>query len=250
MGDSMRARITALLGAASMLLVSCHDSIRGQSWVRPWDCWRGENGYYSCKESDDKGSQLTWSEWESTNDRRFAIAYECVTQDFDPEYDPYDFLCKPRFSKKAIKFDDDTAPRLHCLGTNDDTDSDKVSFHCEPYWELKDEVRRKRGSGWFMWLALQVDGYEREALLEEAQSREKQFGLEIQRELDSAINSTVRKKSKSDLEAERSENDREAAEVLKMLNESESRDKARAARSREEIRNEIQSEIKSWQSGH
>jgi hypothetical protein len=151
-------------GVAAVLLlalglVSC-DRRPVSMWERPWECWRNKGNSYSCA-----ALEQTWSEWKQAHAEKAAIAHSCVSSDFDVELNdedelhsslnPADFLCEPQFSPALVKMDDETAPRFHCLGTHD-PDSDYVGFHCKPYWELKPRIRKRSGSGWFLWLALQA----------------------------------------------------------------------------------------------
>ena len=66
-------------------------------WGRPWHCWSHllDRGY-SCEPL-----KLSWPDWREQNKGKIAVAFACVSQEFDPESDPYDFLCRPVPSEAA-----------------------------------------------------------------------------------------------------------------------------------------------------
>lgn len=214
----------------------------GQAWERPWDCFRGvDRTYYGCTElSGDQ--QPTWSDWERNSANKLSIAYRCVSQKYEPEDDPLDFICEPEFSLPARQFDDGTAPRFHCFGTNDDSDDERVQFGCEPYWKIRREVRHQNGSGWFLWLALQANGEERQRLLAVANRMEEREVKEFQQEMNRTGEAGAKKSA-----PESSEIDQQK-QVERLLRKWEQEDKARKSRTREEISRAVQREEDEWKS--
>jgi hypothetical protein len=230
----------ALVGSLSCAGAPTH----GQAWERPWECNQGDVEVYKCGEISVQNHQPTWNEWEDLHKSDSTIAYECTTLYFDPEYDPDDFICKPFFSRNVVKYDDGTAPRFHCFGTNND-DEDYASFHCDPYWELKLGVRKARGTGWFLWLSLQSNGEEARQFRAVADRFEQQSVEQLE-----ALLKQYNKSRPAD--ATPTMNASMIKNILKqgenMLKEEKAREKQLASRSLQEIQAEISNDLLKWQS--
>jgi hypothetical protein len=218
------------------VLWSCGNR-QGSAWEQPWDCHRlGVSGRYECTDMS-----VTWREWMSENKSQPRIAYRCVTQGFDPEFDPYDFICKPVPSRAANRFEDGTMPRFHCFGTYDDTDSTTQQFGCVPYWEVPSDVRQREGSGWFLWLALQEQGKWRDgfmAVAERMAAAEEKELLQL-KPMAPTPPVTVGPDSLKKLD--------EATSAL--IAEAVAREKARASMSAEAIQREVARFEDAWESG-
>jgi hypothetical protein len=240
-------RIVGLAIFSAALLGGCQQSQEGVAWIEPWQCSGTRNGVsydYDCSDltAGQDSHHPSWSEWEKINADSLAIAYECVTQNFDIDFDPYDFICKPTFSLNARKYDDGTAPRFHCYGSHD-TDSDYAEFRCSPYWVDKAGFQKESGSGWFLWLALQRDGLERKLLLDVASDYQKRESEKANREISEMV--------KNPLTPEPTSNVSESLyQIQKWLKQSEQEESKRKSRSAAEVQKEIMTEINEWTSGH
>lgn len=216
----------------------------------PWHC-RRSNDYFECEPIEDKeGNRPTWAQWSAGNERTLALAWSCGSHTAYEDDGTRDFECRPQLSKPATKFDDGTAPRFHCFGTNDEGDEEHVAFHCEPYWTLGSDERRKRGSGWFLWLGLQTDGQEREMLLavanqigdkESKQAEKKIRAIEAEMQALPSPEPTM-----SDAQEEE-ENASLLKEIEKEVETSAAVESSRRARSPKQIDEAVEAEKRAWE---
>jgi hypothetical protein len=155
-----------------------------------------------------------------------------------------DMFCAPVFGTRSYDFDDGTAPRFHCYGSDDpDAESGDIGYSCEPYWLLKAETRRQKGAGWFLWLALQESGAERDQLFDIARRfRERQIAdieSNLRRVAEPAPTPDERV-SEKELEKEIEESDK----ILHQLDETEARHNSRTP---QEIKSSVERELDDWQ---
>ena len=176
------ARASLVIAAGTMFLMGSCSNPPEMVLQYPWTCYRvdQERVHYACADLN-----ITWAQWASQNKGELAVAYMCVTQyyDPDPESNTQDFICKPMPSQAANAFEDGTIPRFHCFGTHDDSDLKTEPFHCTPYWEVTDAARRRLGSGWFLWLALQEQGSVRAGLMTVAEGLAREQGERVAEEV-------------------------------------------------------------------
>jgi hypothetical protein len=139
----------------------------------------------------------------------------------------------PFFLKSAKHFNDGTTPHFHCLRS----DENGEPATCEPYWRMNADERRQRGSGWFLWLASQTDGEERRQLLAVAADYEHRTKGRVEQEvrrLEAQVQSTPTP-------------ERLRAKALAKLKQFEQQGKARTNHTPDQIRTEVEAEIRAWQ---
>lgn len=204
-------------------------------WKRPWTCFPLEDARYNCTLEEN----VTWAEWKQQSEGKLAIAYRCVAQSRDDDDEPYDVTCKPVPSRSANRFEDGTVPRFHCFGTYDESDAETEPFSCSPYWALTTEVRKKRGSGWFLWLALQENDRRQEGLMAVARRLERVEREDLIRELRQPTPSPEPPVGKEEIDAIVQEADAQM----------KASDAVRKALSDEDIQREIAASEAAWREG-
>lgn len=108
---------------------------------------------YGCEQVDEYASI-------KLEGRELSIEYDCMSAPQVEFSDPEDMFCTPQVSQGG-DFDDGTVPRFHCYG-NEQPRPGEITYSCQPYWMWEPAARRQGGAGWFLWLALQSHGFERD----------------------------------------------------------------------------------------
>lgn len=229
-------------GYAALLAVATGCSPPSR-WKQLWDCWRGLNtNYYGCRAREPQ----PWFAWAREHEGAPEIYYKCVDTSDESDksvypFDPLeDYNCRPEGIPN--KFNDGTTPSFHCFGTEDDGDKDNFALTCEPYWMLKSEDRRKKGSGWFYWLALQSEGEERNQFMQLAE----EFATKNMNAMNATLDAMEKEAMKPapgpaeiDQEIEKGSN-----RIRKDLNDLDAREK----RTPEQVKAQMEAERQAWQS--
>jgi hypothetical protein len=222
------------LVAVALLCSACQ---RESLQAHPWECWRTTPNpvQFRCVESRKPTSNeaISWWRWHWRHDADLAIGYECRGW-LD------EAVCVPIFSEAARHFDDGTAPHFQCIWEGDE---DEIGPHegdtlaCQPYWRMSADERQQRGSGWFLWLALQANGEERRQLIAVASDYERRVEQRIQQEL---------KQAGAEMRSSPSPTPNDFAAASALLNQIQREQDARKNRTAEQIRTTVESEIRAW----
>lgn len=253
---SLKRALAVIWAAALCRLAGAGCSNSPTESDSPWTCRRSE-GHFGCDAiRDRKANLIGWAQWNAENEQTLAVAWSCGPATGSEDDGGRDFDCRPELSKGAAKFDDGTAPRFHCFGTDDTTNADLVDFHCEPYSTLKPNERRQRGSGWFLWLGLQTDGQEREMLLavanqiadKETNQTEKKI-----RAIEATIEAEMRASPSPEPTMSEAQEEEENARLLKEIEgeieTSAAVESSRKARSPKQIGEAVEAEKRAWEEG-
>lgn len=230
-----------------LILASACSGNKPSIWERPWGCWSNSDGAgYDCD-----ALNLSWAKWEQKNKGQVAIAFNCVSQTFEDDSDPWDFICRPVPSAEARRFEDGSMPRFHCFGTRDAEDRDTRELSCSPYWNLKPAALRELGSGWFLWRSLVKRGREGKELFGVAERLERAYSQKVDKDWNDTLRSLSEAKPRGGSESGAKPGPGlDLGALIRQLDKKVQAAKQREeARTAEEIAQSVAAEEKAWRSG-